>query len=79
MMDEDWVTAAARVCAMRDDMLFMVEAFNNVGEYERAFEAQAIVIALNKFENDHDITQIAWPPRRDPDDPSDLARPPERS
>lgn len=48
-MDEDSVTAAARVCAMRDDMLFMVEAFNSVGEYERALEAQAIVIALNKL------------------------------
>lgn len=66
-------TASLRVIEMRDDFLLLVQAFNSVHDFRAAIEAQSMVIALNKFEDDHDITQIAWPPRLDED--GDLAQP----
>lgn len=52
---------------MRDDFLLLVQALNAGGEYRHAMEAQAMVIALNKFEDDHYTTEAAWPPVADPE------------
>lgn len=72
-------TVSDRLREMRDDMLLVVSAYNSVGEYHCALEAQGLLIALHKFEDDHAIhTEVAWPPRKDPDDPYDLESPPER-
>lgn len=57
-------TAEERVIQMRDDFLLLVAAYNSIGEYADALDAQTIAMALNKFEDDHNITEIAWPPER---------------
>lgn len=69
-------TVSERVLAMRDDFVELVGAFNAAHDFETAADAQLLVVALNKFEDDHDLTQIAWPPSIDGD--GDLAQPEER-
>lgn len=49
------------VCRMRDEFLQLVTAYNIVHQFEEAIEAQAIAIALHKFEDGHDITLMRWP------------------
>jgi hypothetical protein len=52
---------------MRDDFLMLVNALNAGGDYRHASEAQSMVIALTKFEDDHNVTDVAWPPVADPE------------
>lgn len=56
-------TGTDAVIQIRDEFLQLVSAYNTVGEYKNAQDAQAMAIALNLFENAHIITEIAWPPR----------------
>ena len=63
----DKPTAAQRVLAMRDDFLILVDAYNKIWRYDHALDAQAMVIALDKFEDEHNITDVAWPPQPDPE------------
>lgn len=49
------------VCRMRDDFLKLVTAYNIVHQFDEAVEAQAIAIALHKFEDEHDISMMRWP------------------
>lgn len=51
------------VLKMRDEFLQLVTVYNSVGLYEHAADAQAMAVALHRFECDHDITQMKWPPR----------------
>lgn len=51
------------VLQMRDQFLALVHAYNAVGEYGDAADAQVMAVALNKFEEDHVITDMEWPPR----------------
>jgi alkylhydroperoxidase family enzyme len=60
-------TAAERVRVMIDDLLLLVAAYNASGRYDVAMEAQAVVVALNKFDADHDMDDAAWPPQPDPE------------
>lgn len=60
-------TIADRLKEMRDDMLTLVTAYNSIHRFDEAMEAQALVIALHKFEDDHGYhSEAAWPPRKDP-------------
>lgn len=59
----DQFTGRDAVLKMRDEFLQLVTAYNAVGEYSDAADAQAMAVALHKFENDHRITHIAWPPK----------------
>lgn len=56
-------SGGAAVMRMRDEFLQLVTAWNAMGNYSSAADAQAMAIALNKFEDDHNITSIEWPPR----------------
>lgn len=56
-------TGRDAVLAMRDDFKTLVNAYNAINEYADALDAQAMVIALNKFEDDHHITNMLWPAR----------------
>lgn len=49
------------VLKMRDDCLALVAAYNKMGLYAKAQDAQAMAIALHKFEEKHSITEMAWP------------------
>lgn len=71
-IDSDQMTVSAHLCDLRDDLLLLVAAYNSIGHYDVAIEAQALVIAIDKFEDDHNFSTTAWPPRKDPDDPSEL-------
>lgn len=51
------------VIQMRDEFLQLVAAYNAIGEYRKAMDAQSMAIELNKFEDDHHITEIVWPPK----------------
>ena len=50
------------VLQMRDEFLQFVAAYNKVGDYRSAMDAQVMSIALHKFEEDHGITTVLWPP-----------------
>lgn len=49
------------VLGMRDTFLQLVAAYNSVHAFEEARDAQVMAIALHKFEDDHNITCMAWP------------------
>lgn len=66
-LSKETVTAGERVLQMRDDFMLLVAAYNEAHQFEHAQEAQALVIALHKFEDEHDITRVAWPPKPDDD------------
>lgn len=51
------------VTRMRDEFLQLVTAWNATGHYRSAADAQAMAVALDKFENDHIITSMEWPAR----------------
>lgn len=51
------------VMKMHQDFLTLVSAYNAVGMFEEAANAQRMAIALNEFEERHIITNMAWPPR----------------
>jgi len=57
------LTGMEAVRKMRDEFLQLVTAYNAVGEYTDAADAQAMAVLLNKFEDEHTIANIAWPPR----------------
>jgi hypothetical protein len=59
----DVESGAKAVWRMRDEFLQLVAAYNAVGHYKSAADAQGIAIALDEFENKHVITEIEWPPR----------------
>lgn len=61
-------TVGQRVLQMRDDFLLLVKALNDAHEFHVAMHAQGIVIALDKFEGDHDVTKAKWPPEHDAED-----------
>lgn len=56
-------TGGKTVLRMRDEFLQLVGAYNTIGSYKDAQDAQAMAIALNNFEERHDITEILWPPQ----------------
>lgn len=56
------LSGTTAVCRMRDQFLQAVTAYNIVHQFDEALEAQAIAIALHKFEDAHDITLMRWPP-----------------
>jgi hypothetical protein len=61
-------SAADHVRYMREDFLLLVAAYNGGGDFAAAMDAQAVVIALDKFEDGHcDMHQSAWPPEPDPE------------
>lgn len=62
------LTGAKAVLTMRDEFLQLVTAYNAIGQYKQAAEAQAMAVALNAFEDEHAITDIAWPPRVESDE-----------
>lgn len=49
------------VLGMRDTFLQLVAAYNHVGCYTEARDAQAMAIVLHEFEEKHNITIIAYP------------------
>jgi len=56
------------VLGMRDTFLQLVAAYNHVHCFEDARDSQIMAIALHKFEEDHNITSLAWPLRPITDD-----------
>lgn len=54
-------TASMAVRQMRDEFLSLVTAYNAVGLYENAHAAQAMAIMLHKFEDAHNLMDMAWP------------------
>lgn len=61
--EDEKATGGKAVLRMRDEFLQLVTAYNATGNYSGAIEAQAVAILLNKFEDEHNITMIAWPAR----------------
>lgn len=51
----------AAVLGMRDTFLQLVAAYNHVGHYTHARDAQSMAIVLHTFEAEHNLTTIAWP------------------
>jgi hypothetical protein len=49
------------VLDFRDCFLTLVDAYNRVGAYGSAADAQAMALALHKFEGDHRLDDLAWP------------------
>lgn len=50
------------VCRMREEFKALVTAANTCGELELALEAQTLVIALDKFADEHGVLeQMGWP------------------
>lgn len=56
------------VLKLRDELLQLVTAYNTVGSYKHAAKAQAIAVALNTFEDEVIIINMAWPPRIEHDE-----------
>lgn len=56
-------TGRDAVLQLRQEMLKLVSAYNAVGMFQAAASTQVMVISLNKFEEEHVITNMAWPPR----------------
>lgn len=56
-------TGRDAVLKLHSEMLKLVTAYNAVGMFEDAAGAQKMAMALNQFEEDHVITNMAWPPR----------------
>lgn len=52
----------AAIIEMRDEFIGLVTVYNTVGLYEQAHDAQAMAIMLHKFENSHNLAEVAWPP-----------------
>jgi len=50
------------VRGMRDDFVKLVTAYNHVGLYEHARNAQKMVVILHQFEERHNLMPLAWPP-----------------
>jgi len=48
---------------MHRDFLKLVAAYNAVGMFNAATNAQNMAVALHQFESDHIITNMQWPPR----------------
>jgi hypothetical protein len=60
-------TAQERVLRMRDDFILLVSAYNEAHLFVEACGAQKIAMVLHQFENEEILTDVAWPPRADPD------------
>lgn len=61
-MASKMLTGSQAVLRMRDDFVRLVSAYNETGCYPQAQEAQELVIALNRFEDRHVLTEMQWPP-----------------
>lgn len=53
--------ARSLVLSMRDCFLTLVAAYNAVGAYQDAQDAQAMAIALHQYEDKHRLTDLTWP------------------
>lgn len=60
-MAEEPEDVRTHVLNMRDFFLTLVTGYNTVGAYETAADAQKMAVALNAFEDHHNITGLSWP------------------
>lgn len=60
---------------MRDQFITLSQCYLTLRDYDAAREATGLAQLLEKFEEDHDITEAEWPPRLadDPFEPSGKA------
>lgn len=56
-------SASEVLIAMKNGLLMMVHCYNVVGLYEHAQHAQTLALAVHRFEADHNLTQMGWPPQ----------------
>ncbi len=65
---EEHPTGGVAVLRMRDDFVKLAQCYLQMHQYADAGRATALAEALNKFEDEHIITNIEWPPRVDSDE-----------
>lgn len=60
-------TVAGRLLGMRSDLLRLVTVLNTSGRYKDAADCQALVIAVDAFNEENDFDRCVWPPEADED------------
>jgi len=60
-MSDSKPNAADAVIKMRDEFVMLVTAYNHVGLYTHARDAQRMAILLHRFVERHNLAPIAWP------------------
>lgn len=55
-------TGTEAIKKMIDEFVMLASVYNIVGLFEHAQNAQAVVVMLNKFEDNHNFVSMAWPP-----------------
>lgn len=58
-------TVAGRLLCMRSDLLMLVSVLNEAGHYKDAHDCQALVIAVDAFNDDNAFDRCVWPPEAD--------------
>lgn len=61
MATDPKINGADAVVKMRDEFVMLVTAYNHLGMYTHARDAQRLAILLHKFVERHNLTPLAWP------------------